>query len=669
MIIGTAGHIDHGKTALIKALTGMDADRLKEEKERGITIDLGYAFYPLPRGEVLGFIDVPGHERFVHNMLAGATGIDIVLLVVAADDGVMPQTREHLEIIDLLGVKGGVVALTKIDRVEPARVAAARAEIEALLRGTALAGSPVFALSSMTGDGVPALRAHLEDVAASPPPAGAADGCFRLAVDRCFTLSGSGTVVTGTVFSGSVGVGDHLLVSPPGLEVRVRSIHAQNRAAERGAAGQRCALSLVGVEKKDIARGDWVLEPAVHAPTARFDALLTLPPSAARALRHWTPVHVHLGATEAMGRVSLLQATGIDPGGSGRAQIVLDRPVGALRGDRFILRDQSAQQTLAGGVVLDPFAPARKVRTPARLAVLAALERPAVSDVLRQLLDDAPAGVDLSWFARSFNLRAKAAETLYREISMAVVNVAGAGRFGFSPRRWEATQQAVLAALAAEHARVPEVLGLEGRRLRRLATPDLPWELFTALIDRMLAGRRVARHGPWLHLPQHRITLTGAEEKLWRAVEPLLRAAPFQPPWVRDIARTLAAPEPQVRSLLQRVTMLGDAYEVMRDRFFTREAIADLARIVSELAAEKGEVTAAEFRDRIGTGRKIAIRILEYFDKTGFSRRVGDAHRVRDPALLVERITSSAGTDSGRHETQVSGRDSHPGGANGLQIR
>ncbi|MHB8668553.1 MAG: selenocysteine-specific translation elongation factor, partial [Burkholderiales bacterium] len=550
MIVGTAGHIDHGKTALIKALTGMDADRLKEEKARGITIDLGYAFCPLSHGAVLGFIDVPGHERFVHNMLAGTTGIDFVLLVVAADDGVMPQTREHLEIVDLLGVKQGAVALTKIDRVEPARVAAARAEIEALLRGTTLAGSPVFALSSITGDGVPALRAHLKATAA--PPAGAVDGCFRLAVDRCFTLSGSGTVVTGTVFSGSVSVGDRLLLSPSGREARVRSIHAQNRAAERGLAGQRCALSVVGVEKKDIRRGDWVVEPAAHAPTARFDASLRLASSAARALKHWTPVHVHLGAVDVMGRVSILQGTGIEPGASGHAQIVLDQPVGALHGDRFILRDQSAQQTLAGGAVLDPFAPARKVRTPARLAVLAALECPTTFEALQQLLNDAPAGVNLSWFARSFNLRAEAAETLYRETPMIAVNINGASRFGFAPRRWETMQQEVLGALAAEHERAPELLGLEGRRLRRLATPDLPWEVFVVLLDQLLAGQRVARRGPWLHLPTHRVTLTGAEEKLWRAVAPLLRATPFQPPWVRDIARTLTAPEPQVRSLLQR---------------------------------------------------------------------------------------------------------------------
>lgn len=661
MLIGTAGHIDHGKTALIKALTGMDADRLKEEKARGITIDLGYAFYPLSSGAVLGFIDVPGHERFVRNMLAGVTGIDFVLLVVAADDGIMPQTREHLEIIDLLGVKGGVAAITKVDRVESARVATVRAEIDVLLRGTALAGSPVFALSSVTGNGVPALRAYLEAMAALPP-AGPADGCFRLAVDRCFTLSGSGTVVTGTVFSGSVGVGDRLLASPSGREVRVRSLHAQNHAAERGLAGQRCALSLTGVEKKDIARGDWVLESAAHAPTARFDASLKLPSSAARALRHWTPVHVHIGAADVMGHVSLLQGTSIEPGGSGCAQMVLDQPVGALHGDRFILRDQSAQQTLAGGVVLDPFASARKVRTPTRLAVLAALEHPATSEALRRLLNDAPAGVDLSWFARSFNLHAEAAEALYREIPMVVVNVA-AGRFGFAPRRWETTQQEVLSALAAEHARAPERLGLEGRRLRRLATPDLPWEVFTALIDQLLVGQRVARHGPWVHLPQHRITLTGAEERLWRAVAPLLRAVPFQPPWVRDIAQTLTAPEPQVRDLLQRVTMLGDTYEVVRDRFFTREAITELARIVLQLAAENGEVTASEFRDHIGTGRKLAIRILEYFDKTGFSRRVGDAHGVRDPTLLVGHIKNNAGTGSGRREIQISGRDSHPGGA------
>ena len=660
MIVGTAGHIDHGKTALIKALTGVDADRLKEEKARGITIDLGYAYYPLPGGDVLGFIDVPGHERFVHNMLAGATGIDQVLLVVAADDGVMPQTREHLEILDLLGVTRGVMAITKTDRVDATRVTQVQAEVEALLAGTSLAGSPVFPLSSMTGDGVAALRAHLE-AAAAANAARAADGHFRLAVDRCFTLAGSGTVVTGTVFAGQVQVGDRLLVSPRGLEVRVRGIHAQNRAAPEGHVGQRCALNLAGAEKKDIVRGDWLLEPAAHSPTARLDARLKVPVSAARALRHWTPVHLHLGAVDAMAHVSLLGGAVLEPGASGLVQLVIDQPLGALRGDRFILRDQAASFTLAGGVVLDPFAPPRKTRTPQRLALLAALEQTPAPAALQALLAVSTAGVDLDWFARSHNLRATSAEALYRELPMVMTVTAAGGRFGFAAAHWTMVQQSVLDVLAAEHKRAPELLGLEGRRLRRLATPDLPWERFSTLIGQLLGEQRLARHGPWLHLPSHRITLTPAEEKLWRGIAPLLRATPFQPPWVRDLAHALKVPEAQVRALLKRVTLIGDTYEVLHDRFFTREAVTQLAQIAAELAAADGEVHAAAFRDRIGSGRKLAIQILEYFDKTGFSRRVGDAHRMRDPALLVDRIRPfGAGADG---TVKISGRDSHPGGA------
>ena len=660
MIVGTAGHIDHGKTALIKALTGMDADRLKEEKARGITIDLGYAFAPLPNGEVLGFIDVPGHERFVHNMLAGATGIDTALLVVAADDGPMPQTREHLEIVDLLGISQGVVALTKIDRVPAARVAEVQAQIEQLLAGSKLDGSPVFPVSSIQGDGIDVLRAHLVSTAASLK-SHADDGDFRLAVDRCFTLTGSGTVVTGTVFAGRVQVGDKLVVSPSGKEVRVRSIHAQNRVSEWAQAGQRCALNLAGVEKKDIARGDWVLAPATHAPTRRLDVRIKVPTSARRALRHWTPVHLHVGAADVLGRVSLLEGTTVEPGAQALAQLVLDQPVGTLRADRFILRDQSAQFTLAGGMVLDPFAPARKVRAPARLALLRALEQKPARAALETLLDSTVAGVDLDWFARSANLRREVAESLYTELPMIVVSIAGGHRHGFTPACWTALQQAVLDVLAETHQREPELLGLEARRLRRLATPDLAWELFTALIEQLLGEQRLLRHGPWLHLASHRIALTAAEEKLWHAVAPLLRATPFQPPWVRDMATLLKVPETQMRNLLKRVTLLGDTYEVLRDRFFTREAVTQLAQIATELDAANGAVQAAEFRDRVGCGRKLAIQILEYFDRTGFSRRVGDTHRMRDPALLVDKPKSiSAGTTQ---SAQISGRASHPGGA------
>ena len=660
MIIGTAGHIDHGKTALIKSLTRVDADRLKEEKARGITIDLGYAYAPLPNGEVLGFIDVPGHERFVHNMLAGATGIDFVLLVVAADDGVMPQTREHLEIADLLGITHGAVALTKIDRVDAVRVAEVQAEIKQLLEGSTLADSPVFPVSSPSGAGIDVLRAHLE-AAATTRQSQADAGDFRLAVDRCFTLTGSGTVVTGTVFAGRVQVGDKLIVSPSGKEVRVRSIHAQNRAAESGQAGQRCALNLAGVEKNDIVRGDWALTPAVHAPTQRLDVRIKIPVAARRALRHWTPVHVHVGAADVLGRVSLLEGTTVEPGAQALAQLVLYQPIGSLRGDRFILRDQSAQFTLAGGVVLDPFAPARKVRAPARLVLLRALEHRSARAALEALLDSSVAGVDLDWFARSGNLRREAAESLYAELPMIVVSITGGHRHGFAPACWTALQQAVLDVLAETHLREPELLGLEARRRRRLATPDLAWALYTALIEQLLGEQRLLRHGPWLHLVSHRVTLTPAEETLWHAVAPLLRATPFQPPWVRDMATLLKVPETQMRNLLKRVTLLGDTYEVLRDRFFTREAVTQLAQIAKELDAASGSVQAAEFRDRVGCGRKLAIQILEYFDRTGYSRRVGDTHRMRDPALLTDKPKSiHVGTTE---SAQISGRASYPGGA------
>ncbi len=662
MIVGTAGHIDHGKTTLIKALTGVDADRLKEEKERGITIDLGFAYYALPDSGVLGFVDVPGHERFVHNMLAGATGIDCVLLLVAADDGVMPQTREHLEIIDLLGISSGLVALSKIDRVDAARVAEVKSDIHSLLGRTRLAGCPIFALSGVTGEGIEALRRHLERCA-SQVAARRTDAYFRLAVDRCFTLTGAGTIATGTVFAGRVRVGDRLLVSPSGTEVRVRAIHAQNRESETGEAGQRCALNLAGIEKNDVARGDWLVAAPLHRPCQRFDTRIQVARSAARALRHWAGVHVHLGAANVAARVSVLEGTGVEPGRDGLVQLVLDRPVGVLHGDRFILRDQSARTTLAGGVVLQPFAPARRVRTPQRLALLGALEREPPRAALASLLEISMAGVDLNTFACSHNLLPDAMESMLRTLPVTTVATVGGGRLGFAPACWASLKQAVLDNVAAEHRSAPELLGIQARPLRRRVDPQLAWEAFLVLVEALCSEGCLARHGPWLHLPGHRVMLTAAEERLWRAVAPLLRATPFQPPWIRDLARVLVAPEAQVRALMQRVTVLGDVYEVVHDRFFLREAVARIVAIASEIAAETGMVRAAQLRDHIGTGRRLAIQILEFLDRTGASRRIGDAHRLRVTELLVDgpavrradRVSAPGSLDNGR--------DTHPGGA------
>ncbi|MGC2048964.1 MAG: selenocysteine-specific translation elongation factor [Gallionella sp.] len=627
MIVGTAGHIDHGKTSLVKALTGVDADRLKEEKARGITLDLGYAYTPLPDGAVLGFIDVPGHEKLVHNMLAGATGIDFVLLAVAADDGPMPQTREHLAILDLLGLSHGAVALTKIDCVPGERVAQARAEVESLLHGTALEGSPIFPLSSVSGAGVKALRAHLDEVAATLPPR-AGTGNFRLAVDRCFTLTGAGTVVTGTVFSGTVRVGDQLLLSPAGIAVRVRGIHAQNRQSGIGMTGQRCALNLAGTDfdKQDVRRGDWILAEPAHGPTQRLDVRLHLLAGADKPLRHWSSVHFHLGAVDVMARVALLEHDKLEPGASGLAQLVLDRTIGALRGDRFIIRDQSASRTVGGGRVLDPFPPERKRRTPERLAVLAALERPTVQAVLQGILEATPSGIDLHRFALSCNLSPVEFEALCRDVPLVAVDGTA-----FATQVWDSLRQAVLERLAEAHRLSPDMLGPDANKLRKMAAPRLARAIFASLLGELRDEGRIVQSGPWLHLPEHRITLSAGDQIVWHKVAPLLLNQPFQPPRVRDLAHTLNVSETRMRLLLQQLAAMGEVYRVAHDHYFMPQSVEQLEAIIREIAAGQpdGKITAALFRDRIGTGRKLAIQILEFFDASAITRRAGDAHHLR----------------------------------------
>lgn len=352
MIVGTAGHIDHGKTALVRALTGVETDRLKEEKARGITIELGFA-YLAEAGRSIGFVDVPGHERFVHTMLAGASGIDFALLVVAADDGPMPQTLEHLAILDLLGLRRGVVVLSKADLVDPARREAVTAEIRAALAPTGLSEAGILPVSTVTGEGLDRLRDRLWQAAAETASRGE-DGAFRLAVDRSFVLPGTGTVVTGTILSGAVAVGDTVLVSPAGLPARIRSIHAQNQPAGRGVAGQRCALNLTGegISRDAVSRGDMILDPALHAPAGRIDALLRLLDSEPRPIGNLLPARLHHASAEVGVRLIPLEAA-IPPGGQGRVQLVLERPIAAAVGDRFILRDASAQRTIGGGQFLD----------------------------------------------------------------------------------------------------------------------------------------------------------------------------------------------------------------------------------------------------------------------------------------------------------------------------
>jgi selenocysteine-specific elongation factor len=629
VIVGTAGHIDHGKTALTRALTGVDTDRLKEEKARGISIDLGFAYLPGPGGAVLGFVDVPGHEKFVHNMLAGATGIDFVVLVIAADDGVMPQTMEHLAIVDLLGIARGVVALTKADLAGPERRAQLETEIASALAGAGLARAEIVPVSVVTGEGIDDLRARLF-AAADEIGARAAEGRFRLAVDRSFTLAGTGTVVTGTVLSGAVNVGDRVTISPSGLSARVRSIHAQNRPTERGAAGERCALNLAGdgITKDAIARGDVVLDPDAHAPTGRIDATLRVLASEQKPIAQWMSVRLHHAAADVAARVVLLSETPLAPGAEARVQLVLDRPVAAASGDRFVLRDTAAQRTIGGGRFLDLRAPARRRRTPERLAQLDAHAIAEPAAALAALLDRAPHSVDLAAFARDRALSAADADALVAR--GAAIRIPGTA-LALSPATWLRLKRGLSATLEAFHAGNPDLPGIGLDRLRLQLEPRLPAPAFAAMLHGLARARELALDGAWVRRPGHEVRLTPADEKLWGRVRPLIdKAERFRPPRVRDIAGVLAASETDVRRLLKLLSRMGKADEVAHDHFFLRGTVAEMVAIASDIAASapKGEFTAALLRDRLDNGRKVAIQILEFFDRHGVTLRRGDLRRI-----------------------------------------
>ena len=634
MIIATSGHIDHGKTVLVKALTGVDTDRLPEEKARGISIDLGYAYHKLDEDNVLGFVDVPGHEKFVHNMLAGVTGIDYALLVIAADDGPMPQTEEHLAILDLLGLSAGAVAITKIDRTEPERVEEVIELTEMLLDGTSLEGAPIFPVSGISGDGIAELRTHLETVAIefSSSQHG---GNFRLAIDRRFTVPGAGLVVTGSVFSGKIAVGDQLVLSPAGYQARVRGIHAQNRDSETGQVGQRCALNITGsdLDKEQVHRGNWVLTESVHAPTKRFDARIRLLKSEPRALKHWTPVHLHIGAADISARVALLDGKTIAPGGSAIVQLVLDEPVGALHGDRLILRDQSARRTMGGGSVIDPFAPTRGRSKPERLAALAAMDSSDPFEAMSLLLEAQPNGIALAQFVISRNLTNDRAEALWADLDM-IITGRDEDRTGIARSRWEALAAEILTALDKWHSERPDQLGPAENTLRLSFDPRPPLPLFKAVVGQLAAKNKIVLANRLLRLPSHQPGMNAQDKKLWSDVRQTMEEATLRPLSLHEVADEMEIKVTALTAFMRRAAATGFVLQISQTRFLLPDAVQELAGIAETLATES-EITAAEFRNKSGIGRNMAIEILEFFDKSGLTKRDGNLRHIVKSAAEI----------------------------------
>ena len=631
VIIGTAGHIDHGKSALVYALTLVDTDRLQEEKLRGITIDLGFAYKPLANGDILGFVDVPGHERFIHNMLAGATGIDYVMLVIAANDGVMPQTLEHLAIIDQLGLKHGIVALTKSDLVDDKRIEEVTKEIQALLSNTTLANTQIMPVSTVSGQGIDALKLHLTNMATSTPKR-EQNGNFRLSVDRCFTLSGIGTVVTGTVFAGKVTIGDKLLVSPAGFEVRVRGIHAQNQIVDTGYTGQRCALNLTapGLEKKDINRGDWIIAPSIHAPSNRLDAKFTVLDSENKQFRHWQSVHLHLGAIDVLARVATLENEAIAPGHDGLVQLVLDTPIAAIAGDRFIIRDPSATRTIGGGIILDTFANERGRRKPKRLNLLNALALQTKLEVLNKLLEINTDGVDLDWYIKLFNLDQQEIKDIISTSGLIQIAV-DKHAIGFSQMQWKSLQEQVVNILQAHHISKPDSPGLTLDELRNKIDKSMAKPVMAILVEHLLIGKQIIRAGVRVACPEHEIKLTSNEQVYWEQLYALLLATPLSPPTLTEMLPNIALNELQLTSLVNRLVTMGKIYKVRSQQYFLAETIANLGINVEQLAISQApeRFTMAQFRVATNVGRGVAIPLLELYDRIGLTVRYNNGRRLR----------------------------------------
>ena len=663
MIVATLGHVDHGKTALVRALTGIDADRLPEEKARGMTIDLGFAYrrlvIPAPLSAVpaapvipakagthlrtvpppgtpvgphlLAFIDVPGHERFIRNMLAGVGAIDMGLLVVAADDGVMPQTREHVAIAGLLRLRRMALVVTRIDKVEPARVDAVVADARRLLVQAGFDGVAAFRTSPTRGDGIPALVRHLEAQAAALPVR-PADGLARFAVDRVFTVKGAGTVVTGTLLDGRIAGGDELVASPSGRAVRVRGLRMHDGPVDAALAGQRCALNLAGVPPGDLARGDCLVAAALHRPSRRFDVKLRMLAEAPAAT---SGLQLHVGTACAGVRVAAMHAAA---DGHVFATLIAERDLCVHRDDRFVLRDPTRQSTLGGGRILDPFAPVERASTPGRLERLRALDGVHPVQVLRDLARATPC-VDLAAFAVGWRL-ADAREAA-GQAALRVV----AGTFAFQPWRIDDLRGAIHASLAAHHARDAGAGGMPVDELARTTAARLPRACFDEVLQRLAGEGAVAIHAGAARLAGHRARVDPQESRLWERVHPRLAAAGFAPPRVDELAQRLQVDAAVLHRVLQRKVGEGETLRLGDDRYTVRDVLPLAARAAVRVAQAcgNGRFTAAQFRDAIGTGRDLAIAWLDCLDRHRLTLRIGDARRVTALASTVRAGTRAAG--------------------------
>lgn len=609
-VLGTAGHIDHGKSVLVKALTGIDPDRLREEKERGMTIELGFAWLKLPGGREVGIVDVPGHERFVKNMLAGVGGIDLALLIVAANEGVMPQTREHLAILDLIGVKRGIVVITKKDLVDDELLSLVRMEIEELIGDTSIAGADILTVSAVTGEGLPELIAAIDKLLDTTEPRQDL-ARPRLPVDRIFTMSGSGTVVTGTLVDGALSVGQDVEIAPAGLKSRLRGLQTHKSKIDTASPGSRVAANLVGINTSQLQRGDVVTRPGWLKSTRMVTVKLSLISYLQRPIRHGTTVSFHTGSAETMAKVRLLEGDALKPGDSTWAQLALDRPVAAIKGDRYIIR--SPMETLGGGGIIDAQAKRLRRLRPEVIQNLMAREGGTAGEVITALLETTQP-LELSALVDQCNLPAaeagSAIESLIREGSLVAMGE-GKQQLLFTATGWERLADKAVAVLADYHRKFPARSGMPKVEL----TSRLKMGSYVSAALTNLVGRgSLVEDGGYLRLPSHSVRLTPAQQAKVDAFLKSLADSPYAP---------LSEFIPET-DLLNMLIGQGRVVKVSDSVVFSKSAYDEmLAKITSQIK-DKGKISLGEVRDMFGASRKYAQALLEYLDREKITRRVGD---------------------------------------------
>ncbi|MEW6188541.1 MAG: selenocysteine-specific translation elongation factor [Actinomycetota bacterium] len=625
IIIGTAGHIDHGKTTLVKALTGVDTDRLKEEKKRGISIDLGFAEFKLPSGQVAGVVDVPGHERFVKNMLAGATGMDLVLLVIAADDGVMPQTEEHLAIANLLGVKKAIVALTKADLVEEEWLEIVEEDIKSLLKGTTFEDAPIIRVSPVTGFGLEKLLHEMDKISSKVTPKDT-DSPYRLPIDRAFTLKGVGTVVTGTLWSGEISLDEQVVILPKGLSSRVRSIQVHGHNVKKAYAGQRVALNLVGVEVGELKRGDVILPPGYLSLSRRFDAKLYLL-LGSKPLKNGTRVRVHHGTQEVMGRIMLLSKDELLPGEVGYAQLRLEGPMVPKRGDRFIIRSCSPIHTIGGGQILDSHPQKHKRFHTEVLEQMKVLEEGKSMELVRLALREAKIPLSPSEIANRFELLGSEVEpclsSLVQKGEIEILPSEGEKLY-IPSSEYQRLKERILNYLEEYLRENPFSFGVKKEMVRAQILAHFPLKMVNVLFNKLISSGSIVQEGDILRRPEKGFELTAEQKELYNRVNHLLSKQKFAPKSLKELSESTGIGMEELKALLERLSSEGKVVKVRYDMYFSREALEEAKERITVFLREKEKITPAEFKTLLGTTRKYALPLLEYFDTLKITRRVGN---------------------------------------------